>query len=135
VSWRMKRSRWHRMEDVGYAFEKAHPQLLTISHKRDEVSSKYTFPTLLISLPIKPIIQPVIEKTKQVWIYNPVIRRQISKEAAETRVVFVQYLTNSLNSAAFCLLVYLICRSSKQGAIRRGARGVTAEEPRGKPLT
>jgi hypothetical protein len=31
VSWRMKRSRWHRMEDVGYAFEKAHPQLLTIS--------------------------------------------------------------------------------------------------------
>jgi hypothetical protein len=35
VSWRMKRSRWHRMEDVGYAFEKAHPQLLTISQHPD----------------------------------------------------------------------------------------------------
>jgi len=35
VSWRMKRSRWHRMEDVGYAFEKAHPQLLTISQTRE----------------------------------------------------------------------------------------------------
>jgi len=78
--------------------------------KSDEIISRWKLPLLLISLPIKPVIRPLLNKIKKAWIYEPAFSKQISKEQFKTRSIIIDTGANALNSLAFGLLIYLACR-------------------------
>ncbi|GAB4416837.1 MAG: hypothetical protein OHK0032_12860 [Thermodesulfovibrionales bacterium] len=80
-----------------------------MKNKRDEVISKWKIPTLMISLPLKPVIQPLLNKIRKAWLYEPVLSKKISKEQLKIRGLIIEYTANGLNSLAFGVLSYLAC--------------------------
>jgi hypothetical protein len=76
--------------------------------KSNNVLSKWKIPSFLISLPLKPIIYPLLEKIKKVWLYDPVFYKEISIEQFKIRGRIIRHITNALNSTAFGVLIYLI---------------------------
>lgn len=75
----------------------------------DEIS-KWKIPLLLISLPIKPAIDPFLKKIRKAWIYDPVLSRKISKDEFEIRGKIINNIANGLNSTTFGSLIYLAFR-------------------------
>jgi hypothetical protein len=84
--------------------------------KSDGIISRWKLPLLLISLPIKPVIQPLQNRIRKAWIYEPAFSKQISKEQFKTRGMVIEYISNGLNSLAFGLLIYLVCRLIFKGS-------------------
>lgn len=78
--------------------------------KSDEIISRWKLPLLLISLPIKPVIQPLLNKIRKAWIYEPAFSKQISKKQFKTRSIIIDTGANAFNSLTFGLLIYLACR-------------------------
>jgi hypothetical protein len=81
-----------------------------MTSKRDEALSRWKIPLLLISLPLKPVIQPLLNKLRKAWIYEPAFSKQISKDQFKTRGLIIDNFATGLNSLAFGLLIYLACR-------------------------
>ncbi len=69
--------------------------------------SKWEIPSLLISLPIKPILNPLIKKIRIAWIDEPVRSQKISFDQVKKRGRIIDYLANGLNSLSFGILIYL----------------------------
>jgi hypothetical protein len=82
--------------------------------RSDEVISRWKIPLFLISLPIKPFINPLLNKIRKAWIYEPVFSKKISKDQLKTRGKIIENVTNGLNSLAFGLLIYLAFRIRKK---------------------
>lgn len=78
-----------------------------MKNKSNEILSKWKIPLLLISLPVKPVIQPFLNKIRKAWIYDPVISKKISKKQFKTRAIIIENIANGLNSLIFGLLIYL----------------------------
>ena len=81
--------------------------------KSEEIIARWKIPLLLISLPIKPVIQPLLNKIRKAWIYEPAFSSQISKEQFKTRGIIIDTGANALNSVTFGLLIYLSCKLLK----------------------
>lgn len=80
-----------------------------MKEEREKIISKWKIPMMLISLPLRPIIQPLINETDKVWLYEPGISKKISKEQLRRRGVIIEYIANGLNSLAFGVLIYFAC--------------------------
>jgi putative exporter of polyketide antibiotics len=93
----------------------------TMKNKSNEVISRWKIPLLLISLPIKPVIHPLLNKIRKVWIYEQVLSKKISKDQFKTRGIIIENIANGLNSLTFGLLIYLAYRIIFKG--RRTAKG------------
>ncbi len=84
-------------------------RLQAMRNNIDEQISRWKLPVILISLPIRPIIQPLLSVARKGWIYGPVVSHQLSKEQAATRLVIIDTGVKILNSLSFGLLIYLGC--------------------------
>ena len=78
-----------------------------MKNKSNEIISRWKIPLVLISLPLKPVISPLINKVRKTWVYDPVLYRKISKEQFKMRGIIIENITNGLNSLTFGLLIYL----------------------------
>lgn len=87
--------------------------------KSEEIVSRWKIPMLLISLPIKPVIQPLLNKIKKAWIYEPVLSKKISKEQFRTRGIIIENIANALNSLTVGFLTYFLCKIISKKKRRR----------------
>jgi hypothetical protein len=79
--------------------------------KGDEMMSRWKIPLLLISLPIKPVIQPLLNEIRRVWMYEPAVSKELSKDQFKTRasiISIIDTVITGLNSLAFGLLIWLV---------------------------
>lgn len=93
-----------------------------MENKSNEVISRWKIPLLLISLPIKPVIHPLLNMIRKAWIYEPVLTKTISKDQFITRGIIIENIANGLNSLSFGLLIYLafkIILKGRNGSIKR----------------
>lgn len=93
-----------------------------MENKSKEVISKWKIPLFLISLPIKPVIHPLLNMIRKAWIYKPVLAKTISKDQFTTRGIIIENIANGLNSFSFGLLIYLafkIILKGRNGSIKR----------------
>ena len=81
-----------------------------MQRKSIEVVSRWTIPLLLISLPIGPVIQPLLNKIRKAWMYEPVLSNAISNDQFKTRAMSFTYLVTGLNSFSFGTVIYLALR-------------------------
>ena len=83
--------------------------------KSDEIISSWKIPMLLISLPIKALIQPLLNRIRKAWIYEPILSKKISKEQLKIRGIIIENIANGLNSFTLGALIYLACRLISKG--------------------
>ncbi len=85
-----------------------------IKNRSSEVISRWKITLFLISLPIKPFINPLLNKIRKAWIYEPVFSKKISKDQVKTRGIIIENITNGLNSLALGFVIYLSCSLRKK---------------------
>jgi hypothetical protein len=78
--------------------------------KSNDEYSKWKVPMLLISLPIKSILNPLGKKIRIVWIDEPVRLQKISLDQVKERGRIIDNISNGVNSLSFGILVYLVYR-------------------------
>jgi len=76
----------------------------------NEELSKWKIPSFLISLPIKPVLNPLRKMIVETWIAEPVRDRQISLEQVKSRARIIDNVANGLNSILLGILIYLVYR-------------------------
>lgn len=81
--------------------------------KSDGILESWKIPRLLISLPVKPLMTPLLQEMRKNQI-NKVVVNEITKEQFRTRGIITAYTANFLNSLSFGLLVYIIIRIFNQ---------------------
>jgi hypothetical protein len=78
-----------------------------IDKSNDELS-KWKTPLFLISLPIKPILNPLGKKIKSALIDEPVRLQRISLDQVKERARIIDNIGNGVNSISFGILAYLV---------------------------
>ena len=82
----------------------------SMKNKSNEVISRWKIPMLLLALPIKPVIQPLLNKIRKAWLYEPVFSKKISKDQFRTRGIIIETSANALNSLIVGFLTYFLCK-------------------------
>jgi len=77
--------------------------------KGDEIKAKWQLPELLISLPAKPIINPLLRDIRQNQM-NKIIKKEISRDQFKTQGLIIDYGVRLLNSLSLGLLLYAALR-------------------------
>jgi len=77
-----------------------------IKNKSDDVSVSWRIPQLLISLPAKPLIIPLLKYMRKQQM-NKAIAKEITPEQFRTHGVMIDYTVNFLNSLTLGLLAYV----------------------------
>lgn len=72
-----------------------------------DVSESWKIPLFLISLPAKPIMNPILNTFGKREL-NRVNLHEITEEQFRTRLIITHYTANFLNSLSFGLLVYIM---------------------------
>lgn len=73
----------------------------------DDVVSRSQLTVLLLSLPVKHVIQPLVSQLRRSWIYDQVVDGKISKGQARRRMFMVDAVITAVNSLSLGVLVYL----------------------------
>src|SRR4030042_2691355 len=94
--------------------------------KSEEINQAWKIPELLISLPAKPLINPLLKDIKQNQI-NKVISKEISRDQFHTQGLFIHYVANFLNSLFFGFLVYIMLRILKHYKREKITIGLTPD--------
>ncbi len=81
--------------------------------KSEDIIAKWQVPLLLLSLPTKSLMAPLLEKSRRVRV-NRLIAKEISKDQFLVRGRITDLVANFVNSISLALLVYIILRLSKQ---------------------
>ncbi|MDA8423503.1 MAG: hypothetical protein M0Z89_09245 [Nitrospiraceae bacterium] len=77
--------------------------------KSDEILESWKIPSLLISLPVKPLMTPLLREVLQKQV-NKVSAQEITKEQFQTRGNIINYLSNFLNSLSLGLMVFILLK-------------------------
>jgi hypothetical protein len=94
--------------------------------KSEEIERTWKIPELLISLPAKPLINPLLKDIKQNQI-NRVISKEISRDQFRTQGLVIHYSANFLNSLSLGFLVYIILRILSHYKTEKITSGSTAD--------
>ena len=97
-------------EEAGSSGKDANEIYRDMVSKNEAELSKWKIPSLLISLPSKPILNPLIKKIRIAWIDEPVHSREISFEQVKMRGRIIDNIANGLNSISFGIIIYLMYR-------------------------
>ena len=76
--------------------------------KNEAELSKWKTRSFLMSLPIKPLLNPLIKKIRIAWIDEQVRSQKISFAQVKTRGRIIDNVANGLNSISFGIIIYLI---------------------------
>jgi len=97
----------------GKTTEKSEEEATTIyqdmKSKRDAILENWKISELMISLPAKPLLNPLLKKMSQNRI-NKVISKEITREQFRRQALISVYTANFLNSLSFGFLVYIMLR-------------------------
>jgi len=74
--------------------------------KNNDELSKWKIQSLLISLPIKPVLNPLIQKIRIAWIDEQVRSNKISFDQVKNRGRIIENIANCVNSISFGILIY-----------------------------
>lgn len=74
--------------------------------KSEAIKDKWKLPELIISLPAKPLITPLLRELGQKQMYK-VINKEISRDQFRTEVLITVYAVRLLNSLCLGLLLYI----------------------------
>jgi hypothetical protein len=88
-----------------------------MKNKSEDVIENWKLPLLLISLPLKPLMNPFLKNIMYAQI-KMVISKEISKEQFYTRGIMIDYAANFVNSFFVGFLVYVILRILKHYKIK-----------------
>jgi hypothetical protein len=83
-----------------------------MKRKSEEVTENWKLPHLLISLPLRPLLNPFLRNMMHARI-KMVISKEISREQFYSRGVMIDYAVNFINSFFVGFLVYVILRILK----------------------
>jgi len=75
--------------------------------KINEDRSRWEILSLIISLPISPIINSLEKMIIEAWIAAPVRAQQISLEQVKFRASIIDHIANGLNSLFVGILIYM----------------------------
>jgi len=95
-------------EEAGSSGKDANEIYRNMVAKNEAELSKWKIPSFLISLPIKPSLNPLIKKIRTAWINEPVHSGEISFEQVKKRGRTIDNIANGLNSISFGIIIYLI---------------------------
>jgi hypothetical protein len=74
--------------------------------KSDDISDSWRIPQLLISLPARPLITPLLKDMRKQQM-NKVIAKEITAEQFRTQGLIIDYTVNFLNSLTLGFLAYV----------------------------
>jgi len=83
-----------------------------MEEKIDDINDTWRIPSLLISLPAKPLMNPFLGEIRKNQL-KKVIAREITREQFRARWKGLGYVINFVNSLSLGLIVYLILRILK----------------------
>lgn len=83
--------------------------------KVDAINETWKIPRLLLSLPVKPLMNSFLREIKKNQL-NMVISKEITREQFRTRGLIIDYTANFLNSLSLGFMVYIILRILKSRA-------------------
>ena len=83
-----------------------------MKNKRDHIAENWEIPSILISLPIKRLMNPFLQNIMDARI-KMVISKEISRDQFYTCGIIIDYIANFVNLFFFGFLVYVILRISK----------------------
>jgi len=89
--------------------------------KVDAINETWKIPSLLISLPVKPLMNSFLREIKKNQL-NMVISKEITREQFRTQCLIIDYTANFLNSLSLGFMVYIILRILKSRAEDRESR-------------
>ena len=84
----------------------------------DAVKERWKIPELIISLPVKTFLNPLLKEMRQNQM-NKYIAKEITREQFRTRGLITDYTANFLNSLSFGFLVYIMLRILNHYKARR----------------
>jgi len=84
-----------------------------MKRQTDETKAKWQIPELLISLPAKPVINPLLKDIRQNQM-NKVIKKEISRDQFRTQGLIIDYTARLLNSIALGFLVFIALKIINQ---------------------
>lgn len=85
----------------------------TMVAESEDIFAKWQVPSLLISLPVKSLMNPYVVKRRKAQ-FNRLISKEISKKQLLTQGRITDSVANFVNSLSFGLLAYLILRVFKK---------------------
>ncbi len=88
-----------------------------VKSQSDEIEARWQIPELIISLPAKYMINPLLQDIRKKQI-DKVINKTINRDQFRTRALLIDYTANFLNSVALGLLVYVALRIINQKTTR-----------------
>lgn len=106
-----------------------------MKNKADDILESWEIPSLLISLPTKPLLTPLLREVLQKQI-SKVTAQEITKEQFHNRGIIINYISNLLNSFSLGLLVFILLiifdlyKKNKTMDAPRKAAGLIAEKKR-----
>jgi hypothetical protein len=103
---------------TGNAEEEAKRIYQNMKAKSDEIKDRWKIPELLISLPAKPLMNPLLKDFRQIQI-NKLIAKEITRDQFRTQGLTIDYTANFLNSISFGFLVYIMLRIFNRYKSRR----------------
>lgn len=81
--------------------------------KSDDIRESWKIPHLLISLPAKPLITPLLKEMKENQM-NKYIAKEFTRGQYRTQALMIEYTVNFLNSLSLGLLTYIMLRIFNQ---------------------
>ncbi len=76
-----------------------------IENKSAEIGKRWRIPQLLISLPARPIINPILKDVRKQQM-NRVIAKEMTGEQFRTQGLMIDYTANLFNSLLLGLIIY-----------------------------
>lgn len=87
-----------------------------MKNKSDQIVKKWDIPIFVISLPVKPLINPFLTNLRHFRIKR-VLSKEMSKEQFYTWGIMIDYATYFVNSFCVGLLIYMILRIMRHSKI------------------
>jgi len=81
-----------------------------MKRRSDEINNSWKIPELIISLPAKPLMSPLLKEMRQNQV-NKLITKEISRDQFRTQGLVIDYAAKFLNSLCLGLLVYIALRT------------------------
>ena len=91
----------------------------SMKDRSDDVISRWRIPLQLTSLPMRPVIDPVLNNIRRSWISEPVVAKRISKEQFRQRMMVIEGIGSGLNSLTLGVIVYVAMKVFRSGRGKR----------------
>jgi hypothetical protein len=88
--------------------------------KGGDIVAKWKLPLLLVSLPVEPLLRPILREITKKRI-NMVVSKEISKEQFYRQGIIIDYTVRLINSAVLGLFLYMAMRMLNRRAKHKRA--------------